>query len=101
MARKGDQYSDKKLAKIYRQYADRKGWSTRDEVVQDKVESWRDSMIGPVGLAIDWYENGGKDPKPELGKDATIAKGCRGLSGVIVAALLIIVLLVVLIAVSS
>ena len=69
MARKGEDYSDEQLAKMYRRYAELKGWSTRDEVVQDKVQAWRDSSIGSVGLAIDFYETGTDNAK-HLGRNA-------------------------------
>ena len=73
---KGDEYSDAELVKIYRKYARRKGWNSSEEVAYSRVRGeWRASMVGPVGLAIDWYESGGKDPKPELGKDATTRLG--------------------------
>lgn len=81
MARKGSQYSAAELAEIYRDCAWRKGWDTTDRVVKDKVDSWHSGSIGPVGLAIDWHESGGKDPKPELGNDATVRKGSTSLSG--------------------
>ena len=69
MARKGAEYSDEELAEMYRRYAELKGWSTKDVTVQDKVEGWRDSSIGPVGLAIDFHETGNDNAK-HIGNDA-------------------------------
>lgn len=62
-------YTFAQLAEIYRRYAALKGWSTKDEVVHDKVQSWLDSSIGPVGLAIEFYETK-KDSAKHLGYDA-------------------------------
>jgi hypothetical protein len=42
-----------------------KNWDTRKATIADKVESWLDMSIGPVGLALQWHETG-KDPNPEL-----------------------------------
>jgi len=74
MTRKGDNYTDEQLTKIYRRYAELKGWNTSDEVVQDKLQSWRAMSIGPVGLAIDFHETG-KDNAKHLGRDAEIEAG--------------------------
>ena len=72
MASAGEHYSDRQLTRIYRTYAKRKGWATADQLVQEKAARWRERSTGPVGLAIIWYESGGQDPRPELGKDATL-----------------------------
>ena len=66
---KGDQYTDEQLAEMYRHYAYLKGWNTDDETVKTKLEGWRYASIGPVGLAIDFYETGVDNAK-HLGRDA-------------------------------
>lgn len=51
-------YSPDHLAKMYRMYAAMKGWNTTEPVVRGKVQAWTESGIGPVGLAIEFYETG-------------------------------------------
>jgi hypothetical protein len=68
-SRNSNNYAFDELVFIYRRYAQFKGWNTSECVVRDKVEGWVDSMIGPVGLAIDFYETG-KDNAKHLGWDA-------------------------------
>ena len=69
MARKGSQYTDDQLAEMYRRYASLKGWSTRDDIVRDKVELWRGMSIGLVGFAIEFHETG-KDHCKHTGRNA-------------------------------
>ncbi|WP_221029603.1 hypothetical protein [Actomonas aquatica] len=68
MAR-SEKYSFDKLVEIYIRYAALKGWSTRREVAEDKVDSWLTSSIGPVGIAISFHEEG-VDHLSHMGIDA-------------------------------
>ena len=69
MARKGAEYTDEQLAEMYRKYAQLKGWSTKASVIRGNISTWRSSSIGPIGLAIDFFENG-EDNAKHLGYDA-------------------------------
>src|SRR5262249_16469371 len=62
-------YTFEQLVEVYRRYAQLKGWSTKEEVIRDKVESWIDHSIGPVGLAIEYHETR-QDGAKHLGHDA-------------------------------
>ncbi len=62
-------YSFEQLVEIYRRYAQLKGWSTKAELIRDKVQAWMDSSIGPVGLAIEYHETR-RDGAKDLGHDA-------------------------------
>jgi len=98
MVQKRSEYTDEELVNMYCRYAHLKGWSTEDTIVSLKVEAWRAKGIGPVGLAIDFYETG-KDNAKHLGKDAeeeaTAKKsiGCVGF--LVVFAILLVALFVV------
>ena len=109
MARKGAEYSDEQLAEMYRRYAELKGWSTRNEVIREKIQAWRDSSIGPVGLAIDFHKTG-KDNAKHLGhnaetessqKQGNIKKGCFRVFAAVAAFLLFAVVVITVGAVSA
>ena len=58
-------YPPEHLVKIYRMYATMKGWNTTEPVVRNQVQAWTTSTSGPVGLAIEFYEDG-TDGEPHL-----------------------------------
>lgn len=66
-SKRGREYDRLQLTHVYRNYATLKGWNTSQAVVDDKVDSWLESSLGAVGLAVEWLESG-IDPKPELSR---------------------------------
>ena len=62
-------YHDEDLPEIYRHYAELKGWSTKPQIIADKVATWTEQGIGAVGLAVDFYLTG-KDGYKQVCHDA-------------------------------
>lgn len=57
------------LAKIYVRYASLKGWSTRKDVVREKIAEWEADGTGTFALAATFHETG-VDQCAHLGFDA-------------------------------